>query len=454
MKVAVKCCVLWLALVTASGVHAGTIDDLKKSCFERASFHEGKHWLEECLEEIITLQPVHPAFRTIAPGTGVGLGIGVDRLWHRGEREFLPSGMMLVSPDGSLLARADFTIALPPISFVQVPVEDKNGPHLHGKRRLALVVDPFDIDAKASISFRSYWMDAKRQDFYGIGPFTTQSGLAFYGLEQGSAGFTVNDPITPWAEAGFSADFFRPRVISVPNASRPSIEQAYNVATAPGLGQHSDYMRYEPYLRFRFKFLGHRTHFTDLKAGYAFYQELGQSTFSFQRLNATSQTEYGIELPSEGTASHRPAWKNFVCPPLRGARHCSMGTLTFVGHVAAAYTGAGSQVPFYFQETLGGADIDGNDTLRGFVDYRFRGPSRMLFQAEYRHGIWGPLGFLSFYDLGRVAQRPSDIAFEHMRHDLGVGITVSATNRVVMRMYVGFGTGEGIRPNYKFGGAL
>ena len=78
----------------------------------------------------------------------------------------------------------------------------------------------------------------------------------------------------------------------------------------------------------------------------------------------------------------------------------------------------------------------------------------MMYQAEYRHGIWGPLGFLSFYDVGRVAQRPSDIAFEHMRHDIGLGITISATNRVVMRMYVGFGTGEGIRPNYKFGGAL
>ena len=112
---------------------------------------------------------------------------------------------------------------------------------------------------------------------------------------------------TTFAEAGFSVDFFRPRIISVPRASRPSIEQAYNAATAPGLGQHSDSMCYEPYVRFRFKFLGHRTHFTDLKVGYGFYQQLGQSTFSFQRLSATSKTEYGIELPSEGTASHRPA---------------------------------------------------------------------------------------------------------------------------------------------------
>jgi hypothetical protein len=78
----------------------------------------------------------------------------------------------------------------------------------------------------------------------------------------------------------------------------------------------------------------------------------------------------------------------------------------------------------------------------------------MLFQAEYRHGIWGPVGFLGFSDAGRVAERPSDLAFEHFRHDFGVGMTISATNRVVFRAFVGFGTGEGIKPNAKFGSIL
>ena len=52
-------------------------------------------------------------------------------------------------------------------------------------------------------------------------------------------------------------------------------------------------------------------------------------------------------------------------------------------------------------------------------------------------------------DTGRVAMRPSDLAFEHLRHAVGLGIYISATNRVVFRAYVGFGTGEGIKPNFK-----
>jgi len=106
-------------------------------------------------------------------------------------------------------------------------------------------------------------------------------------------------------------------------------------------------------------------------------------------------------------------------------------------------------VPFYLDETLGGADIYGNDTLRGFVDYRFRGPSRMLFQAEFRHRVWGPFGLYTFADSGKVAQTSSDLAFEHMRHDYGIGMYISATNRIVLRAYLGFGSGEGIRPNFK-----
>ena len=56
-----------------------------------------------------------------------------------------------------------------------------------------------------------------------------------------------------------------------------------------------------------------------------------------------------------------------------GARHCSAGTLDVVSHVSAAYPGTNSSVPFYLNETLGGADIYGNDTLRSYADCRFRG---------------------------------------------------------------------------------
>jgi hypothetical protein len=166
------------------------------------------------------------------------------------------------------------------------------------------------------------------------------------------------------------------------------------------------------------------------------------------------RSEQDIRIPSHHTASNRSAFQNLACPELRSRKQCSAGTVSFLASVSASYTGQASSVPFYLDETLGGADIYGNDTLRGFADYRFRGPSRMLFQAEYRHQVWGPVGFLSFADAGRVSASATDLAFEHLQHDFRMGLYVSATNRVVFRAYIGFGTREGIRPNGKFPSAL
>jgi hypothetical protein len=50
--------------------------------------------------------------------------------------------------------------------------------------------------------------------------------------------------------------------------------------------------------------------------------------------------------------------------------------------VSTSDTGTGEVMPFYLMPTLGG-----NDTLRGFREYRFRGPHAILAQGEYRYEI-------------------------------------------------------------------
>ena len=45
-------------------------------------------------------------------------------------------------------------------------------------------------------------------------------------------------------------------------------------------------------------------------------------------------------------------------------------------------TSDGQTMPFYLMPTLGG-----NDSLRGFRDYRFRGPHALLLQGEYRFEV-------------------------------------------------------------------
>lgn len=71
-----------------------------------------------------------------------------------------------------------------------------------------------------------------------------------------------------------------------------------------------------------------------------------------------------------------------------------------VGRVRVATTDAedASIVPFFLLPFLGG-----NDTLRGFRAYRFRGPHSILLQGEYRWEIWSAFEAALFVDAGKVA---------------------------------------------------
>ncbi|MCU1259089.1 MAG: outer membrane protein/protective antigen [Bryobacterales bacterium] len=440
--------VFLLLFLSLSAGYGQTRDELHIACFERANLHNGKHWLEECVEQIFTHRPVHLTLSTIAPGTGVGFGLKVETVKRGGEFEMLPSLQAAVSNDKSYVLDAGLTFAAPSI-FCKCALPDPPfSGRRYGQEAISLRRDGLRSDSKFSVTLRARLLDAKEQDFYGIGPDTSLSGVSNYRFRQFQFGASSTLPLSDRSSIGFAIDYLQPRIHPGANTSEPSIESLYGAPGAPGLGSRHNFIRYEPRLRFRIP--AHGTNYSDLQAGYSFYQDLNGSRYSFQRLWAAIRTEYNIRIPTRATPAKRGGLANFLCPSSRSAAYCSAGDLSFNALVGIAYTGHGSQVPFYFDETLGGADLRGNDTLRGFVDYRFRGPSRVLFQAEYRHPVWGPVGVLSFYDLGKVAVVPSGLALHSLRHDIGLGVYVAATGRVVFRAYVGFGTGEPTHVNYKF----
>ena len=84
--------------------------------------------------------------------------------------------------------------------------------------------------------------------------------------------------------------------------------------------------------------------------------------------------------------------------------------------VSTSDTKPDAVMPFYLMPTLGG-----KDTLRGFREYRFRGPHAILAQAEYRFEIWSGLDGALFYDAGKVADRRADLNFKNLERDYGFG---------------------------------
>jgi hypothetical protein len=445
--------ILAVVFLGASAGYADDVTDIRRAC-GYANLGKGIHWLEECAQEAFTADTGHVTLTSVAPGAGwVAFGPGAGTHFRGLGREFMVAGSAAFSTDGSYLGQAQMTFALPSRGFgvkepALRPLDQKYG--MRAINRL-----PYDdpVDAKISFTLRFRRIDAREQDFYGLGPATTRSALSSYGLILNETYAGANQPLTSWSSLGFDFSFLQPRVTSS-ISDEPQMRAAYSEATAPGLTVRDDFLRYEPYVTFRVP--PQRSTFTTVRVAYAFYHALGDPRLSFQRLSGVSKTSIPLLLPtpSQITPSNRKwlgqGWlPNTICPTVRSAARCSLGDLTLTGMVSAAYTSAGSQVPFYLDTTLGGTNMDGNDVLRGFGNYRFRGPSAVLIQADYRHPVWGPIGLLSFYDTGKVVVQRSDISFAQLRHDIGVGLYFRAGNRELARFYIGFGTGEPARPSFK-----
>lgn len=106
-------------------------------------------------------------------------------------------------------------------------------------------------------------------------------------------------------------------------------------------------------------------------------------------------------------------------------------------------------VPFYLMPTLGG-----NDTLRGFRNYRFRGPHALLLQAEYRWELWSGLDAALFYDAGKVALERSDLDLKRLEKNYGFGFRFNTAEGVILRVDAAFGSRDGKHLHIVFGGVF
>ena len=104
---------------------------------------------------------------------------------------------------------------------------------------------------------------------------------------------------------------------------------------------------------------------------------------------------------------------------------------------------ASSAIPFYFQQTLGGQDIDSGLTLPSYQDYRFRAPNLLLLEGNFEHSVWGPFGVKFLADQGRVALTRGDIGFSDLRHSIAAGLTLRAGGFPMVSMMFAWGGPEG-----------
>lgn len=112
--------------------------------------------------------------------------------------------------------------------------------------------------------------------------------------------------------------------------------------------------------------------------------------------------------------------------PLKG----NSWVLALRGWGAFSDTSAGNVVPFYMMPSLGG-----QDTLRGYYDYRFHDRNMLLASAESRWALFPEVDAAVFFDAGNVAARVGDLNLN--KTSWGVGLRVHATRSTLARLDVG-----------------
>lgn len=287
--------------------------------------------------------------------------------------------------------------------------------------------------------------------YYGLGPGTRDTARSFFGMREIVAGGNVIWPIpklpnvTVFGEANARFVAIRPD----PGQTSPSIEQIYNDATAPGLlkqpsfGQLGEGVRIAPVWAGGYVRLNYAVTLQQFVAG--------NSTYSFQRFTADLSHQFPIYKatrtlqPRNGNGpndcSIDPAETDLdKCPAITRNREGSFGLRLLINE---SIVPGGHVVPFYFQPTLGGSDVNGNPALASYQDYRFRAPNILLARASFEHSIWGPFGFSFMVDEGKVALTRGDIDFSHLLHSYSAGLTLRAGGFPMVYLMFAWGGHEG-----------
>ena len=433
----------WAWLVVALAMQPAVAGDwahVKQAC-KNAKAAPGRATIEDCAIKFYGLEPIGPQIGNIAPGSSIGLGLrAIKTINHPDSR---PDH---ISRQSQFTARGLYSL--------------KNFYFMEGRYEFHMpaIGQSSATTAKfpEQITFSAYAsrMNLAEQAFYGLGPGSVRSGLAEYRQNQDKIGGGVDWPLVSWLAAGGSIEWLAPRILGVAKSSTtPSVPQVYGNAGAPGSLSQPTFAKYGGYLRAHTPVNASQTwQHTEVRAKYEHFTDLGAGSNTFDRFEAGAGSSFELrrDIPQE---FDRPWWKDAWCDAIAG-QQCRYGNLVLNGLVTTSYTSDGHVVPFYYQPTLGGTDINGVDTLRGLTDYRLRAPNRVLLQAEFDHDIYLPLGIYGFYDVGKVALQAGDLGFSHLRHDLGVGIFFRVQDKIVLRAYIGFGAGEGSHMNFKLPNAF
>ncbi len=267
------------------------------------------------------------------------------------------------------------------------------------------------LDEHLGIDAHVQTYDFPEELFFGIGPDSLRSDLVSYGLRNTIVGATASVRPTSWLTVSGGADFLNPAISSTTETD--SIGSRFDDASAPGLAEQPDFMRYD----------GHVD--VNLRQPRGNPRQGGRYLFTYQRFDDLDRNAYSFQRAEADLQQYISLY-----------RHRRVLALRALASVSDADEGA--QVPFYYLRSLGGPD-----DLRGFHRLRFRDKHALLLQAEYRWEIFTAVDGALFYDTGKVASRVENLNFKDLESDYGIGFRFGTANNVFLRIEAALGSNGG-----------
>jgi outer membrane protein assembly factor BamA len=322
---------------------------------------------------------VHAKFGSLATGSGFAYGIG-----YRHRRLMDREGAVGIWAAGSL-------------------------------KRYWAVQGSFDLPSLAGgwLALRTYarHQNYPQEDFFGVGPDANRDDHSTFKIVNTILGGHAGVKATPRFTLGGGVEHVRHELGPGRNRAVPSIEALFNDATAAGLGSDRNFLRPNVFLEYDYR----------------------------QPKNARKGGWYRLEASRFNDPTGAFTFNRVDMDLRQYASFLAERRVLAVRLFASTSDPApGARVPFYLMPSLGG-----HDSLRGFRDYRFRGPHAILTQTEYRFEIWSGLDGALFYDAGKVSLQRSDLNLKDLRRAYGFGFRFNTDNGTILRIDAGFGSTDG-----------
>jgi hypothetical protein len=404
-----------------------------------------------CAIELFTDHPLHIAAGSMPPQNGFGLG-GAFVVARNTKNWRLNWDVDAVGAfSGSWRAGGYMKLVHTPAEpiHVVVPITDGSQSQTPKPKKPTLGVHPYTV-----FNLYAQTISLNKLNYFGLGNDSTLAGKSVFGMTQTIVGVNAIKPVYELPAirklnlallGEMNGRFVNVRGEN--GQSVPSIETAYTNATAPGLSNQPGFIQLAEGLRIKPVIAD----YVQLNYMGKFEQYFAPSSSQNSFLRWTMDLNHTVYLygytqsapkNTDGNGPDSCAPNGEKCPEVSHSRNLS-GSVSFRLYLSESINSATSAVPFYFQQTLGGSDINSTMSLGSYQDYRFRAPNLLLLQESFEHSIWGPFGLKFMADQGRVALTRNDLGFSHLHHSFAGGFTLRAGGFPMVSIMFAWGGPEG-----------